>query len=169
MRKWIVWLVIILAALATGFTAGYFANPVGIPYTAGYVDGERISFIHPEVSDQKVADLLTEMLRSPVLVVPSLAQASESMVGNVYVFTNGVRKGEGPFKFQADVFDRPPGTEGYTPLRAVNLVAWKDEGKARELRSAAEVKAAEAAAAITITKPGRVVNMPFLTWPGGRR
>ncbi len=159
MRKRIVWLVIVLAALATGFTAGYYANPVGIPYTAGYVDGQRISFIHPEVSEQKV----------PVLVVPSLAQASESMLGNVYVFTNGVRKGEGPFKFQADVFDHPPGTEGYTPLRAVNLVGWKDEGKARELRSAAEVKAAEAAGEITVTKPGRVVNMPFLTWPGGRR
>ncbi len=169
MRKRIVWLVIILGALATGFTAGYFANPVGIPYTDGYVDGQRIRFIHPEASEQKVADLLTEMLRSPVLVVPSLAQAPESMLANVYVFTNGVRKGEGPFKFQADVFDRPPGTEGYTPLRAVHLVAWKDQGKARELKSVAEVKAAEAAGEISITKPGRVVNIPFLTWPGGRR
>ncbi len=169
MRKWIVWLVIILAALSTGFAAGYYANPVGIPYTAGYVDGQRISFIHPEVSDQKVADLLTEMLRSPVIVVPSLAQAPEAMVAAVYVFTNGVKKGEGPFRFQADVFDQPPGKEAYTPLRRVNLVAWKDQRKARELRSAAEVKAAEAAGEIEIKRPGVVVNMPLLTWPGGRR
>ncbi len=169
MRKWVVWLVIILAVLATGFTAGYYANPVGIPYTAGYVDGQRISFIHPEVSDRKVSDLLTEMLRSPVIVVPSLAQAPEAMLADVYVFTNGVKKGEGPFRFQADVFDRPPGKEGYTPLRRVNLVTWKDQGKARELRSAAEVKAAEAAGEITIQRPGVVVNMPLLTWPGGGR
>jgi hypothetical protein len=169
MRKWVLWLIIIVAALATGFTAGYFVNPVGIPYTVGYVDGQRIRFIHPEVSDQKVAELLTEMLNSPVLVVPSLAQAPESMLADVYVFTNGVKKGEGPFKFTADVFDRPPGRDGYSPLRAVHLVAWKSEGKARELKSVAEVKAAEAAGEITVTKPGRVVNMPFLTWPGGRR
>jgi hypothetical protein len=91
------------------------------------------------------------------------------MLANVYVFTNGVKKGEGPFKFQADVFDRPPGTEGYSPLRAVNLVTWKDERRARELLSAAEVKAAEAAGEIDIERPGAVVNMPLLTWPGGRR
>lgn len=169
MRKWIVWLVIILAVLATGFTAGYYANPVGIPYTAGYVDGQRIKFIHPEASDRKVADLLTEMLNSPVIVVPALAQAPEPTLASVYVFTNGVKKGEGPFKFQADVFDRPPGTEGYSPLRAAHLVAWKDGRTARELKSAAEVKAAEAAGEIEIRRPGVVVNMPLLTWPGGRR
>jgi hypothetical protein len=168
MKKW-VWLVIILAALSTGFAAGYFVNPVGIPFTSGYVEGQRIKFIHPEVSDAKVADLLTEMLNSPVIVVPSLAQAPESMLTTVYVFTNGVKRGEGPFKFQADVFDRPPGTEGYSPLRRVNLVAWKDQGKPRELKSAADVKAAEATGEIEIKRPGVVVNMPLLTWPGGRR
>jgi hypothetical protein len=91
------------------------------------------------------------------------------MLTTVYVFTNGVKRGEGPFKFQADVFDRPPGTNGYSPLRAVHLVAWKDQGKARELKSAAEVKAAEAAGDLEIKRPGVVVNMPLLTWPGGRR
>ena len=168
MRK-LVWIVLILATLATGFAGGYFANPVGIPPTFGYTEGKRIRFIHPEASDAKVADLLTEMLRSPVIVVPSLAQAPEGMLANLYVFTNGMKKGEGPFKFQADVFDRPPGTEGYSPLRALNLVSWKDERKARELKSAAEVKAAEAAGEIKITRPGVVINMPLLTWPGGRR
>jgi len=169
MRKWIVWLVIILAALATGFTAGYFANPVGIPPVAAYTEGMRIRFIHTEASDPKVAELLTNMMNSPVLVVASLAKAPEDTLADVYVFTNGVKNGEGPFKFQADVFDRPPGKEGYTPLRRVNLVAWKEEGKARELKSAAEVKAAEAAGELETKRPGVVVNMPLLTWPGGRR
>jgi hypothetical protein len=168
MRRW-VWPVIILAVLSTGFAAGYFMNPGAIPPVEGYIEGQNIYFIHTEASDAKVAELLTDMMNSPVLVVPSLAQAPESLVANVYVFTNGVRKGRGPFKFQADVFDQPPGMDGYRPLRAVHLVSWKDEKSARELRSAAEVKAAEAAGEITITRPGVVVNMPLLTWPGGRR
>jgi len=168
MSKW-VWLVLILAALATGFTAGYFVNPGAVPPVHGYTEGKDINFIHTEASDPKVADVLTRMMNSPVLVVPALAQAPASTLANVYVFTNGVKKGEGPFKFQADVFDRPPGTDGYSPLRAVNLLAWKNEGSARELKSVAEVRAAEVAGEITITRPGVVVNIPFLTWPGGRR
>jgi hypothetical protein len=90
------------------------------------------------------------------------------MVALVYVFKNGV-KGRGPFGFQPDVFEKPPGADGYSPLRAVHVVAWKNERSARELKSAAEVKAAEAKGEITIERPGVVVNMPFLTWPGGRR
>ncbi len=81
---------------------------------------------------------------------------------------NGVR-GEGPFDFQADVFDSPPGAEGYSPLRTLNLVTWKNEQAARELRSAAEVKAAAEKGEVTIERPGVVINMPLLTWPGGRR
>jgi hypothetical protein len=90
------------------------------------------------------------------------------MVATVYVFKNGVRGG-GPFKFQPDVFDSPPGSDRSRPLRAVHLVTWKNERGARVLRSAAEVKEAEARGELTIERPGVVVNMPFLTWPGGRR
>jgi hypothetical protein len=108
------------------------------------------------------------MMRSPVLVVPALAQAPEALLANVYVFKNGVR-GEGPFKFQPDVFDHPPQSQGYRPLRAVHLVTWKNERSARVLTSEAEVRAAEKAGEITIERPGVVVNMPLVTWPGGRR
>lgn len=168
MRRYGVWLAIILAAVGTGFTAGYFVNPVGIPPVGGFLEGRGIQFVHTETSDAKVADLLTSMKSSPVLVVPALAQAPDSAVANVYVFTNGVRGG-GPFKFQADVFDQPPGTAGYTPLRALNLVAWKNPHAARELKAAAAVKDAEAKGEVTIERPGVVINMPMLSWPGGRR
>jgi len=103
-----------------------------------------------------------------VVAVPQLAQAPVAMLANVYVFTNGVRGG-GPLGFQPDVFDNPPGTGGYSPLRALNLVTWKHEAAARELRSAAEVRAAEAKGEVTIERPGVVINMPLLTWPGGQR
>jgi hypothetical protein len=168
MRKWAITAVFLLAAFV-GIAIGYFLNPAGIPPVKGYIEGKEIRFIHTEASDPKVAGLLTEMMGSPVLVVPSLAQAPESTVATVYVFTNGVKRGEGPFKFQSDVFDNPPGTAGYTPLRVVHLVAWKNERAARELRTAAEVKAAETAGELKIERSGIVVNMPMLTWPGGRR
>ncbi|MBI2365082.1 MAG: hypothetical protein HYV01_08775 [Deltaproteobacteria bacterium] len=167
MRKWAIAAVLLLVAFA-GVAIGYYLNPAGVPPVKAYTEGKEIRFIHTEASDPKVAELLTEMMRSPVLVVPSLAQAPKEILADVYVFKNGV-KGSGPFGFQPDVFDNPPGTDGYRPLRSVLIVTWKHEKAARELRSAAEVKAAERAGEITIDRPGVVVNMPLLTWPGGRR
>ena len=167
MRKWVV-VAVILAVGFTGVAVGYFLNPAGVPPVKGYMDGKEIRFIHTEASDPKVVEMLTRMMGSPVLLVPSLAQAPQSMVATVYVFKNGV-KGEGPFGYQSDVFDNPPGTNGYSPLRDVNLVTWKDERSARLLRSAAEVRDALRKGEVTIERPGVVVNMPLLTWQGGRR
>lgn len=156
------------------------ASPMGdmaadaptVPPVTGYAEGEEILFIHTETSDADLAETLTEMMGgSPVLVVPALAEVPESALANVYAFTNGVMAegAMGPLGFQPDVFDRPPGTDGYSPLRAVNLVTWEDDRDARVLRSAEEVLAAEEAGEVTIEQPGIVVNMPFLTWPGGHR
>lgn len=139
-----------------------------VPPVKGYAEGEEIRFIHTEASDPQVAQMLTDMMASPVLVVSSLGEAPGAMLASVYVFTNGIR-GEGPFGFQPDVFDHPPGSDGYSPLRAVHLVSWRNEGAARELRSVGQVGDAEAAGQLTIQRPGAVVNMPFLTWPGGHR
>ena len=167
MRKWLI-AVVALAVAFSGVAIGYFLNPVGIPPIRGYMEGKEIRFIHTEASDAKVAELLTDMMGSPVLVVPSLAQAPSATLSNVYVFTNGIR-GEGPFSFQPDVFDNPPGTADYSPLRALNLVTWKEEQLARKLKSAADVEGAMEKGEVTIKQPGVVVNMPMLTWPGGRR
>lgn len=139
-----------------------------VPPVRGYAEGEEVLFLHTEASSPDLAQTLTEMMGSPVLVVPSLADASESLLADVYVFTNGL-EGTGPLGFQPDVFDSPPKTEGYSPLRRVNLVTWKDEGAARELKSAAELLKAEEQGVVTIEQPGVVVNMPMLTWPGGQR
>lgn len=179
MRKW-VWLSITLAALSTGYAAGYFVKTppgaggmtvAGVPMpppVKAYSEGGEIRFAHTEASDTKVAKLLTEMMRSPVLVVPALAQAPPTLLATVYVFKNGVRGG-GPFKYQPDVFDNPPGSDGYRPLRAVALVTWKSARAARVLKSEREVKAAEQAGEIMIERPSVVVNMPLVTWPGGSR
>lgn len=159
----------LVAVLAGGFViAARFYTGTVVPPVDAYLDGERILFIHTEASDPSVAALLTGMKGSPVVVVPSLAKASKEMLTPVYVFKNGVA-GEGPFKFQPDVFDGGPGAKGYSPLRELNLVTWKDGRKARELRRADEVVQAAASGEITIDKPGVVINMPLLTWPGGQR
>lgn len=140
-----------------------------VPPVDGYMEGQKIRFIHTEASDAEVAALLTRMKGSPVLLVPSLAKAPPEALADVYVFTNGV-KGEGPFKFQPDVFDAPPGTPGYSPLRTVALVSWLELDRARELKSAREVQAALAQQQIAVKRPGVVVNMPMITWPpDGRR
>jgi hypothetical protein len=108
------------------------------------------------------------MMKSPVILVTSLANVPDESLANVYVFTNGLA-GSGPFGFQPDVFDNPPGTDGYSPLRRLNVIAWADETKARELKSAAEVLAAKDAGELTIEQPGVVINMPFVVWDGGNR
>jgi hypothetical protein len=158
---------VVIAAMFTGYAVAYAVKPA-VPSVKGYLDGQDILFQHTEVSDPKVAELLTEMMKSPVLVVPALAQAPPVLLANVYVFKNGVR-GVGPFKYQADVFDNPPGSDGYRPLRAINVVTWKNERAARVLKSTNEVLAAGKAGEITIERPGFVANMPLVTWPGGAR
>jgi hypothetical protein len=139
-----------------------------LPAGKGYAEGKEIYFIHTEASDQAVADKLSGMMKSPVLLVPSLAQMPAEALANGYAFTNGLA-GTGPFGFQPDVFDNPPGTPGYTPLRRLNLVTWADPAKARLLKSAAEVLSAQTAGEITLQQPGAVINMPFVVWDGGKR
>ena len=143
-----------------------------VPPVAGYSEGQKILFIHTETSDAKIAKILTDMMGgSPVLVVPSLAKAPKEMLARVYVFTNGMSgKGPmGPLGGQADVFEHPPGDAAYRPLRAVTLVTWKNAMSAEVLKSAAQVKSMIDKGMLTREETRIVVNMPFLTWPGGTR
>jgi hypothetical protein len=99
------------------------------------------------------------------------AEAPKQMLARAYVFANGV-KGEGPLGplgFQPDVFEPPPGSPGYTPLRTVMLVTWEDEANARTLTSATEVEKSRQGGDIMLEEPGVAVNMPMVTWPGGQR
>ena len=144
------------------------APTAALPAGKAWAEGKEIYFVHTEASDADVAEKLTNMMKSPVLYVPALAKTPAEALAQVYVFTNGVA-GKGPFGFQADVFDNPPGTAGYSPLRNINAVTWADPAKARELKSVAEVMAAQSAGEVTIAQPGVVVNMPFVVWDGGKR
>lgn len=161
----LIFLVVLLTACAPQQSGPAKAE---LPAGKAYAEGKEIYFVHTEASDAGVADKLTAMMKSPVMLVPSLANVPDESLANVYVFTNGVT-GSGPFGFQPDVFDNPPGTDGYTPLRRLNVVTWADESQARELKSADEVMAALAADQVAIEQPGVVINMPFVVWDGGKR
>lgn len=150
---------------------GGMAAPEGVPRlppVKGYYEGEEVFFAHPEASDRETADLLTDMMGSPVLVVPGLGEVPEEALSKVYVFANGVR-GDGPLGFQPDVFDSVPGDEAYSPLRRLYTVTWKDENGSRELKTLDQVREAEQNGAVTIEKQDVVINEPFLKWPGGQR
>ena len=51
----------------------------------------------------------------------------------------------------------------------MTLVAWKDRVKARTLGSVEEIQEAARQGEVTLKRPGVVVNMPILVWPGGQR
>lgn len=145
---------------------GQSGNPT--PPVKGFAKGQEILFIHTEASDRQIAEMLTRMMGPKVLLVPSLKEIPNRLLAVVFVFRNGV-KGEGPMGFQPDVFDAVPGDPGYTPLRRVQLVAWKGGARVRVLRSVEEVQRARAQGEVTVTQTDVVVNMPFLRWPGGQR
>jgi hypothetical protein len=145
------------------------------PPVMAFAGGSTIFFVHTETSDPGVSEMLSLMMGSPVVTVPALANVPAEALADMYVFTNGVHEmteeapGMGPFGFQLDVFEHMPGTEGYSPLRRLNLVTWNDPAQARILRSADEVQAALDDGEIRVEQPGVVVNAPVLMWPLGRR
>ena len=139
-----------------------------LPVDKGYAEGVEIYFTHTEASDAKLAEKMAAGMQSPVLYVPALAHVTDHAVANVYVFTNGV-KGDSMSGLQPSVFDNPPGNEGYSPLRRLNMVSWADDATPRELKTAAEVLEAAEAGELTIQQPGVVINAPFIVWDGGQR
>ena len=139
------------------------------PLVEGLYEGEAVQFLHTEVSDSGIAQILTDMMGPQVVVVSELAETPESLLANVYVFANGLEGGGGPLGFQRDIFDAVPGDENYRPLRSINLVTWQEGSTARELGSVEELNEALAEGEVVIEQPGIVVNMPMMAWPGGQR
>jgi len=146
------------------------SNIPRVPPVAGYAEGELIYFIHTEVSDPEIGAVMTNMMGSPVPVVPELAGAPETMLARVWAFTNGVQPDgpRGPLGFQPDIFDNPVGTDGSRPLRSLILVTWGVGFEPRLLTSAAALEDSIAQGEVAVEEAGIVVNAPLLTWPGGQ-
>jgi len=142
--------------------------PVIMPMIDGYHKGDMVYFVHTEISDSAMADMMSKMINFPTLYVPELKNIPEDQMARVYVFTNGVPGSEpyggGPFMFQIDVFDSIPGQAEYSQFRIPYLVTWNADAKPRILNSESKILKAESSGEITIEKSTIVVNAPMITW-----
>lgn len=146
--------------------------PVNIPVLEGNYNGTKVYFIHTEVSDKDIADMMTKMINFPTLHVPSLTSVSPKDLGKVYVFTNGIPRpdfiprphGGGPFGFQEDVFNAIPGQERYRQFKVVQLVKWNEDSNPRVLTSVDEILQAQTNGELTVQGSDVIVNLPIIVW-----
>jgi hypothetical protein len=151
-----------------------FTEPV--PVIDAYHAGEKVWFIHTDVSSLEMAKRLTTMVEYPSYHVPENSEVvNASKLSNIYVFTNGVNRsdaepwGGGPFHYQIDIIDTVPGDDGYTSLRNPHLVTWKENATPRVLKSVEALKEAESNGELTIKQTDVVVNAPVVRFPGRER
>ena len=145
--------------------------PITMPMIDGYYNGEKVFFVHTEVSDKAMAETMTMMINFPTLHVPDLKNMSPDEMSKIYVFTNGISGsgpyGGGPFMYQIDVFDSIPDQMGYSQFRVPHLVTWNENSTPRILISVDEIMKAESNAELTIQKTDNVVNVPMVVWKSG--
>ena len=142
--------------------------PKVLPLVRGFADGNEVFYITTEVSDEKLANYLTNLTKSRVVYTPALKYAPPQSLANIYEFTNGI-KGSGPEGFQPNIADSQPGDNNYSPLWKVNLVTWNNETTTspRELTSEEDIVNAVTNNEITIKPTGIIVNCPFVQWKDG--
>jgi len=142
--------------------------PITIPMIDGYYNGERVYFIHTEISDKSMAHMMSMMVNFPTLHVSELKDILSEDLSKVYVFTNGVPGtgpyGGGPFLFQIDVFDSVPGQEEYSQFRVPQLVSWNEDSTPRVLTSTEEILQATRNDELSIQPTENVVNAPMIVW-----
>jgi len=142
--------------------------PITMPLIDGYYNGEKVFFVHTEVSDKDISEMLTMMVNFPTLHVSALKNISPDDLATVYIFTNGIPGsgpyGGGPFFFQIDIFDAVPGQNAYSQFRSPHLVTWSENSSPRLLTSVEDLLEAEANGEVTIEKTDLVVNAPMIVW-----
>ncbi len=142
--------------------------PITIPLIDGYYNGEKVFFVHTEVSDKAMAEMMSMMVNFPTLHVPDLKNMSPDEMSKIYVFTNGISGsgpyGGGPFMYQIDVFDSIPEQIGYSQFRVPHLVTWNENSTPRILTSVDEILQAEENNELTIQKTDNGVNVPMVVW-----
>ena len=137
--------------------------PKVLPLVRGFADGNEVFYITTEVSDEKLANYLSNLTNSRVVYTPALKYAPAQSLANIYEFTNGI-KGSGPEGFQPNIADSQPGDNNYSPLWKVNLVTWNDGITPRELTSEEDIVNAIKNKELTIKPTDIIVNCPFVQW-----
>ena len=131
------------------------------PLIGGFYDGGEVTYLLTDVSTEADAAALSDATGFPVTFVASLGDVPDSSTAKLYLFMNGV-EGPNPFGFQPNVVDSVPGDAGYSPLWRVYAVTWADGVEARELKSEAEILAAQTAGELTFEKAPLVKNSPVV-------
>ncbi len=143
-------------------------DPMTMPMIDGYYNGEKVFFVHTEVSDKDMADMMSMMVNFTTLHVSELNNISPDEMSKIYVFTNGISGsgpyGGGPFMFQIDVFDSIPGQMEYSQFRVPHLVTWNENSIPTILTSVDEIMDAESNGELSIEKSDLVVNAPMIVW-----
>jgi len=140
--------------------------PKVLPLVRGFADGNEVFYITTEVSDEKLANYLSNLTNSRVVYTPALKYAPPQSLANIYEFTNGI-KGSGPEGFQPNIADSQPGDNNYSPLWKVNLVTWNNGTTPRELTSEEDIVNAIKNKELTIKPTDIIVNCPFVQWKDG--
>lgn len=142
--------------------------PIIMPMIDGYYEGNKVYFVHTEISDSAMAGMMSKMINFPTLYVPELKDVPEDQTAKVYVFTNGISGskpyGGGPFMFQIDVFDSVPEQAKYSQFRVPYLVTWNDNANPQILTSESAILKAESDGDLVIKKSDVIVNAPMITW-----
>ena len=140
--------------------------PKVLPLVRGFTDGNEVFYITTEVSDEKLANYLSNLSNSRVVYTPALKYTPAQSLANIYEFTNGI-KGSGPEGFQPNVADSQPGNNKYSPLWKVNLVTWNNSTTPRELTSEDDIVNTFKNKELTIKQTDIIVNCPFVQWKDG--
>lgn len=133
---------------------------ISLPLHAGWVDGKEVRYVTTDVSEKAAAQEHGANY-VPRLAAAVLARGDLNMLERVYWVTNFSQRAV----FQSSPAPvGPANTEAaYSPLWRIVRVLWKEPGRARELRSEAEVLAAEDRGQVTLERTNLVANCPIVS------
>ena len=150
------------------FTLSRTNIPVTIPMHQGVYEGGQVMYIITDGSDADYAKTLSEKQQWNVETSTALADMPEDILGQMFVFTNGIR-GDGLYGFQDEVFSSTPSQESeYSALHSVIEVSWKAGQRESVFESADDIIAAEESGRISFDQTGVVLNTPQIIWPDGQ-
>lgn len=119
-----------------------------------WYNGENVYYIRTDASDAAFA-AENHLVHVPLL---NAALAAEGATSQLYTFENGAEE-------QYPVASHIPNQDEYSPAWHVHRVTFN--GSPSVLNSAAAIREAEAAGAVTVEALQLVVNFPVVKWPGG--
>ena len=140
----------------------------------GMYEGDPLLYVITDTGDADYAAEISEaqgwrVQHSPVLALPPdsspAAPLPESVLQQVYVFTNGI-KGDGLYGYQPEVFSSTPAEAGYSALSEVIKVTWKPGQNEITLESVDDILREEEAGRVSLGDDVVIVNMPQVRWPG---